>query len=130
VHHRFRCDADQSSPRRVRREVSAALDGLDAETLATVQLLVSELATNVVLHGGDNMAVDVDREPERVRIEVSDDGDGMPARRHPTAYSDGGRGLGMVEAASSDWGVQPRPPGKTVWFELSLAGRQPGRFLA
>jgi anti-sigma regulatory factor (Ser/Thr protein kinase) len=126
VHHRFRCHADPSSPRRVRREVSDVLEGIDAETLATAQLLVSELATNVVLHGGDHMAVDVDREPERVRIEVSDDGEGMPARRHPTTESDGGRGLGMVELASSAWGVQPRVAGKTVWFELALAARQPG----
>jgi hypothetical protein len=50
----------------------------------------------------------------------------MPARRHPTTESDGGRGLGMVELASSAWGVQPRVAGKTVWFELALAARQPG----
>jgi hypothetical protein len=37
----------------------------------------------------------------------------------PAATS--GRGLSLVDALASEWGVHPSPPGKTVWFELRLA---------
>jgi anti-sigma regulatory factor (Ser/Thr protein kinase) len=120
MHHRFSCRADPLSPRRVRREVTATLEGIDPAALATAQLLASELATNVVLHGGDEMSVEVSREPDRVRIEVTDRGEAMPAPRQPGTDEDSGRGLGLVDSASSRWGVEPRSPGKVVWFELPV----------
>jgi anti-sigma regulatory factor (Ser/Thr protein kinase) len=120
MRHRFRCEADTSAPRRVRKEVTSSLAGLDDEQLATAQLLVSELATNVVLHGGDQMAVDICRDPHRVRIEVTDPGEAMPVRREAGVDADSGRGLGLIDTASSRWGIEPRQPGKAVWFELPV----------
>jgi anti-sigma regulatory factor (Ser/Thr protein kinase) len=126
VQHRIRCVSSSSAPREVRREVTQALDGVDPEAVAVAQLLVSELATNVVLHGGEEMEVEVAREPDRVRIAVSDGSDRMPVRRHPDEHADSGRGLGLVETAASNWGVQPQDHGKTIWFELALVGQRAG----
>ena len=120
MHHHFSCRADPLSPKRVRQEVTSALAGIPPDELATIELLVSELATNVVLHGGSEMAVDVRIGYGRVRVEISDDSEAMPTPREPGADEDHGRGLKLVERAAAAWGVQPQHPGKTVWFEVPL----------
>jgi hypothetical protein len=65
--------------------------------------------------------VSLERTENRLRVEVSDDGDGHPIVRpaDPTAVS--GRGLQAVELLSDSWGIETRPgaPGKTVWFTIS-----------
>jgi anti-sigma regulatory factor (Ser/Thr protein kinase) len=126
MHHRMRCAASSTAPREVRLEVTQVLQGVDPEAVATAQLLVSELATNVVLHGGHEIDVEVVQEADRIRVEVTDDGDAMPVRRHASDHDDSGRGLGLVDTAATQWGVQQRDHGKTVWFELSLVGQQRG----
>lgn len=67
------------------------------------------------------LAVDA---PDTLRIEVTDPrGDRLP-RSTVTASSadaEGGRGLLLVEALASRWGITPYPPsGKTVWACLPL----------
>ena len=120
MHHHFSCPAHPSSPKRVRREVAGALVGVAPDELAAIELLVSELATNVVLHGGSEIDVEVDADGRRVRVAVSDDGEQMPVPREAGAGDDHGRGLGLVDRVSAAWGVEPRQTGKTVWFELPV----------
>ncbi|MFF5157290.1 ATP-binding protein [Streptomyces sp. NPDC000348] len=93
----------------------------------TVTLVVAELAANAALHGrvpgrDFELRLTYDRSAGLVRVEVSDTHPGHPElpgpAGRPSADSDGGRGLLLVEAVADRWGVAGRTgPGKTVWAE-------------
>jgi len=84
------------------------------------QLVVSELATNSVVHAGTPFSVSVRCDGTAIRISVHDRSPREPIVRAagPTARS--GRGLRLVAAVARDWGVETASDGKTVWAELSL----------
>lgn len=84
-------------------------------------LLVSELVTNSVLHGGPPVIVAVDCDGRDLQVRVRDGSADLPERRHAAQVDEGGRGLELVANLSSEWGVDPVPDGKNVWFVL----RQP-----
>lgn len=90
----------------------------------TVVLIIAELSVNAVLHGrvlGRDFALRLVLRPAAalVRVEVSDTHPALPLCLAPPA--DGGRGLLLVDALASRWGVMERTgPGKTVWAELDL----------
>jgi anti-sigma regulatory factor (Ser/Thr protein kinase) len=81
-----------------------------------VELLVSELASNAVTHAGTPFTVAVERDEQRIRVEVSDTGAGKPCVRPPDLLASNGRGLQLLGALADSWGVDPHEPGKTVWF--------------
>jgi anti-sigma regulatory factor (Ser/Thr protein kinase) len=91
---------------------------VDGERFETARLLVSELVANAVTHAETDVTLQLDLSPERLRIEVRDGADGEPRARRPRHDDPTGRGLMIVEALADRWGVEPTPPGKTVWFEL------------
>ena len=106
-----------------RRFVESELDDLPPDVVATAQLLVSELATNAVVHTAASFEVLAERSAaaRRVRVAVRDEGPGEPAPRELEPLAEHGRGLLLVEALADRWGVDPADgqPGKTVWFELA-----------
>jgi hypothetical protein len=51
-------------------------------------------------------------------VSVSDEDQRPLAPRRPSDEAESGRGLGLVEMLSSNWGVITRAGGKTVWFEV------------
>ncbi|HUB70227.1 MAG TPA: ATP-binding protein [Acidimicrobiales bacterium] len=84
-------------------------------------LLVSELATNAVLHARSDFEVTVVRSGPRLRVEVYDQNTRLPsfAVAPPDAYS--GRGLMLLRELATAWGVESHSDsGKTIWFELEL----------
>ena len=84
-------------------------------------LLVSELATNAVLHARSDFEVTIIRSQQRVRVEVFDQNTRLPsfAIAPPDAYS--GRGLIILRELASAWGVESHSDvGKTIWFELDV----------
>ena len=85
-------------------------------------LLVSELATNALLHGclrDRFFRVRLALTATVLRIEVTDPrGERMPVVRAATDQECFGRGLLIVEQVADRWGVEPRTVGKTVWCEL------------
>jgi anti-sigma regulatory factor (Ser/Thr protein kinase) len=92
----------------------------------TLCLVVAELAANAVLHGrvpGRDFELRLrhDRAAGVVRVEVSDTHPARPEPRRPGPDgmdADGGRGLFLVAAMATRWGVVARTgPGKTVWAE-------------
>lgn len=87
-----------------------------------LELCVSELAANCVLHAASDFTVTVIR-AGGVRIEVSDVGSGSIEPREVSEQGVHGRGLRIVEALSDAWGVKAtdQPPGKTVWVQFDLA---------
>jgi anti-sigma regulatory factor (Ser/Thr protein kinase) len=85
----------------------------------TVALLVSEVATNAVIHAyGPEIRVRVLDLGVRLRVEVWDGSPALPVPRRAQASAEGGRGLGLVEAQADRWGVDARLDGKTFWFEV------------
>ena len=96
--------------------------GLRKERCDDALLLTSELVTNAVLHGRSEVCVEIVRSSDgRVRVAVHDENS-----RHPVPVAQDhdaldGRGLALVEAIADRWGVDERPMGKAVWFELSLS---------
>ncbi len=113
---------DQNAPYVARRFVADHSDSLPAELVDDAALLVSELVTNAVRHGGPEVTVRVRLEPTAFGVAVQDDGAAVPPTRAvpPDPTSPTGRGLLLVDTVSSEWGVTPSdpPPGKTVWFRL------------
>lgn len=92
--------------------------------LEDLPLLVSELATNAVLHARSDFEVTVIRAHQRVRVEVFDQNTRLPsfAAAPPDAYS--GRGLMILRELASAWGVESHSDvGKTIWFEVAMAAK-------
>lgn len=110
---------DPSSPGNARKLVRRLVG--DHPRISDIELLVSELATNVVRHTDDGMEVSVCSDDRSVRVEVSDTDPGLPRARPPDASS--GRGLHLVEQLADRWGVVGDPPGKVVWFEVDRPTR-------
>ncbi|WP_243639058.1 ATP-binding protein [Streptacidiphilus pinicola] len=99
---------------------------LPEPTVDDAVLLVSELATNAVVHtAGTRMLCGVALSPDgRLRIEVHDDHDApCAAPGSPDPDDESGRGLLIVRALADAWGVQPSPTtgGKVVWATLGTA---------
>jgi anti-sigma regulatory factor (Ser/Thr protein kinase) len=114
-----------SAPRSVALARRYAVDACTAlgwgESADTVALLVSELATNAVLHSyGSHMRVRVLDRGLRLRVEVFDGSPALPVPRRARAADEGGRGLALVEALAVEWGVEAEPGGKTAWFEIGV----------
>jgi anti-sigma regulatory factor (Ser/Thr protein kinase) len=97
--------------------VRAALAGEDPETLEAAELMTSELASNCVRHAKSAFELVV-RSGREIRIEVHDQDSRTPRLLSPTPREVTGRGLQIVAAMSSDWGVIPSKDGKQVWFTL------------
>ncbi len=123
---------EPSSSRKARRRVSSALEARHLEAVSvTVAQVVSELATNAVLHARTPFEVRVHVLDGYVRIEVHDRTGRRPVRRYFSDQATSGRGLRLVEELCHAWGVDPDPDGdgdgdgKTVWAEVALAGPSP-----
>ena len=88
-------------------------------------LIVSELAANAVLHARTPMRLTLHSDGLNfVRIEVYDDNPRQPSLTPPPVDAASGRGLPLVIALASEWGIQSDQGGKTVWAEL---GERPAR---
>lgn len=98
------------------------------EVIEDAQLLVSEVVANAVQHGRPAVVLRVRSSPPGIGIAVADAGDAMPQHarnepHRPAPDATSGRGLAIVAALASAWGVIDAVPlpGKTVWFELNAA---------
>lgn len=111
--------ADPSSPGRARRLVRRALWDQEPELLDTVELLVSELVTNAVVHAQTAAVVGISLFRDRVHVEVRDTSTDEPRVRQATEEDESGRGLTLVEALSNAWGITRLPEGKAFWFDVA-----------
>jgi DNA-binding NarL/FixJ family response regulator len=107
------------TPRLARRFVKDALSERGAKSeIELVELLVSELVTNAVIHARSEVEVSVSISLDVVRIAVFDSSREAPVRRPADGDGESGRGLLMLEALSTAWGIEFAPGGKNVWFEV------------
>ena len=122
--HRLTLTGDLPSPSFARAWVSGHSVHVPREVLDDALLMVSELVTNAVRHGRPVVVLTLELRLDRIRIGVYDTGDRlpvMPAGR-PSIDRPTGRGLLIVAATASDWGVTCTDDrtGKTVWAEVPL----------
>lgn len=111
------------APAQARRGLAELLGSWGSpESRDTAALLVTELVTNAVQHAGGAPWLSVLVGAGWLRCAVHDAGPAGPAgpaeRSAALPDSEGGRGLLLVAALAFDWGVQPEPTGKLVWFEV------------
>ena len=102
--------------------VEAAGDG-DEDHAAALALVVSELASNAVLHARTPFVVRVRSASSGVHIAVFDRDGNQPARKDSEAEAVTGRGLAIVESLAREWGVQHEGNGKWVW---AVVGNEEG----
>lgn len=111
-----------------REIVRRRLRGQPDERIEVAALLVSELVANALEHGTGIPTLALDISGPELRGYVHDDDDAthdvVPLSVART--SERGRGLAMVDALSTRWGVEPRRNGKAVWFSLDLDHPDPG----
>jgi hypothetical protein len=103
---------------------SDAANRLRAVNLTSVQddveLLLTELITNVILHARTPFEVHLTPVGAGVRVEVIDGSPTMPAAGSLGTDALSGRGLALVQSMSRRWGAHHNPDGgKTVWFEVA-----------
>lgn len=111
-------DLDQLA--QLRQQCAALLARLPDRVIGDVQLVVSELVSNVLRHTPHHTGqIEVRHEATRIRVEVSD-----PSSVPPQLLRDapvGGRGIHIVDAVASTWGVTRQRLGKTVWVDIGIS---------
>lgn len=108
-----RVKADAHAPRISRSHLNDIKDELGGR-FDDVALVVSELVTNSVRYGAGDVTVSVRRQPQKIRVEVADDGPGFS---YDVPRGEG-LGLKIIERLAEDWGIRV-DGGCVVWAELS-----------
>jgi PAS domain S-box-containing protein len=113
---------------RARTALTDFLGGaISGSRLYDLQLLVSEVVTNAVRHGGARHGEHVDLRValtrDQVRLEVRDPGPGFHdiTPELPASDRGGGYGLYLVDLYARDWGVSAAE-GTCVWIEVPVDG--------
>ncbi|MFE6161417.1 ATP-binding protein [Streptomyces sp. NPDC056486] len=128
-----RLSATPRGARLARRLARYHLDGwgipYDSELSDTAEAIIAELAANAVTHGrvpGRDFELCLTLVAGTLRIEVTDTlTEHRPPEKVEPPAPDGesGRGLVIVAALATGWGVVGRDVGKTVWAEVSRGGQ-------
>jgi anti-sigma regulatory factor (Ser/Thr protein kinase) len=125
------------APGRARRLAVAALRqwSHDESLVQDAALVLSELATNAVVHAGSAFSVAVRAQESVLRVAVQDARPldvAVPERVDAGAPAQGaatgrgliartGHGLGLVDMLARSWGVEASASGKVVWAEIPYA---------
>ena len=114
--------ADARSAGRARAFVRDVLHQWHCDHLVELTVLVAnEVVTNAILHARTDVRVEIRLEQSCVRVEVSDRADDEPVRRSTPDDATGGRGIALLDAMATRWGVELLPEGgKRVWFDMAV----------
>jgi serine/threonine-protein kinase RsbW len=93
---------------------------LEEETLADLKLAITEACSNSVRHaydgGGGVVEIVYDLRPDRLVIEVTDDGTGFElsegARAEQDELAEGGLGIAIIRAVADEFELGSRPDGR------------------
>lgn len=98
----------------------ARLAGVDPERVEDCLLVVSELVTNAIRHGGGLVALEVVASPDAIHVSVQDHNDRLPTPCQPSgSFLPGGYGLHLVRRLARDVRVTLlRAGGKVVRVRL------------
>jgi anti-sigma regulatory factor (Ser/Thr protein kinase) len=97
------------------------LAGGQGVLLDAVELVLSELVGNVVVHVGGEVTVEATVSPDEVLVEVSDRSPVAPHLRLFSQVAATGRGMRLVHSLSSDCGLRQGEAGKTIWVRITKA---------
>ena len=100
---------------------SLASELVGAERLASLALVMSEVVTNAVRHGGRGGRIRLAATPKQgfLCVQVTDEGPGFVPRPGAMASEqNGGFGLFLVEQLTRRWGVTREDGATRVWFEF------------
>ena len=98
---------------------------MDARELADAKLLASELVTNALMHGQGRIEIRAELDENHLLVEVIDEGHGFERIVRKQDFNRvGGRGLHLVDALASRWGIHDGS--SHVWFELERRGPRLG----
>jgi hypothetical protein len=107
------------APRAARHFVVETLTRWGCEELvADAAVVVTELATNAVVHAQSDFTVALLSRPGDVRISVRDASDALPVLGDLAVAALSGRGVALVAAMASRWGTDRTSDGKVVWAEF------------
>ena len=108
------------------RAIEIAEPFVDDERMGDLRLVISEVITNAVRHGGSgDMVVAVTPKSGYLCVQVTDTGDGFAPR--PRAFEpddDGGFGLFLIERLTRRWGLTREDSNTRVWFEFDFAAER------
>jgi anti-sigma regulatory factor (Ser/Thr protein kinase) len=124
VSRRRNLPAEASSPGEARAVIRSACLAweVEGEVADDAELVANELVANVVDHAGTPCTLTVSMNGEELLIEVRDFYPCPPLQPQPVDPSSRrGRGLQVVAAVSSRWGVTAFHDGKSVWALLPQA---------
>lgn len=108
-----------TSAAEARRFVAGKVTDWGLEDLLDDALLVaSELAANAVTHADSPCRIRLSVNAATLRIDVIDTGSGTPEPQPASWTEEHGRGLHLVDALTTAWGLEIIPEGKLVWAEL------------
>jgi anti-sigma regulatory factor (Ser/Thr protein kinase) len=112
----------EAVPHARERVVELAEPFVDGERIAVLRLVVSEVVTNAVRHGGEgDVLVAVTPKQGYLCVQVTDTGDGFaPRPRAFEADEDGGFGLFLIERLTRRWGLTREDSKTRVWFEFDF----------
>lgn len=105
--------------RLARRFVRKTLQGWGHDQVDLALLVVSELATNAVVHARSDVSVGIARRPGGVRLVVGDTSSVPPVHRADDVRALNGRGVRMIAGLADGWGHEVVDGGKLVWVELN-----------
>jgi len=115
-------DLNTKSVAASRQFVLDAVADLTDELREAAILMMSELATNAIVHAATGFEVSIERSAGWLRISVTDVGGGAPELQSPPSSDPHGRGLQIVKELSDEWGMIDNEDhaGKTVWCAVRL----------
>jgi anti-sigma regulatory factor (Ser/Thr protein kinase) len=110
-----------------RRSVLSSKVGVPGVMRQRLALLLSELVTNAIQHGGagphETIQVRLSSTPKLVRVEVHDPGPHGEVPTDRLEAETGGYGLLLVDRLADGWGrEQTDSGGSLAWFELDVEG--------
>ena len=82
------------------------------------ELILTELVTNAFIHARSRCRIRVRYATDVLRLEVRDDGLGVPDPQASYPDNEHGRGMLLISALAKAWGVESESSGKLVWAEL------------
>ncbi len=111
---------DERSPSAARAQTRAALQAAQWSPgqIEDACLVISELVTNALLHGGGVARVSLDLDDEQLRILIGDHNNHRLHRGMLRSTAPSGRGLLILDALCQAWGIQIIDNGvicKQVW---------------
>lgn len=88
------------------------------DVVQDLQLIVSELASNAIRHAHSAFTVVLSGSDSSLRVAVFDASHALAIPRRPENSSSSGRGLMLVAALATEWGVAQTDDGKVVWAQV------------